>query len=368
MNPIVTFQSLLRNPGPGMSEEMNHAGREAPGERLVMYRRRPQMVSSILVMKFDHRGDFELARPALSSLRKAFPVAKVFGAVGEWTMNTAIESGLFDEVFSCDFFFAEGGVAETPEAAARAIQIKLVERGQPHVDLAVDMRLDWDTRWILELIPSSLKAGFGPASVFPFLDIALPFYNPTLYNRPQTFDYEIKGNRVKHSRNHKRGFRIKLSAFSRKFISASQRKSAAQKIRQYIWTRLENRGLPILELPVDFETQGFLELRGTEPFEPAQFLEVASSQRARRRVPLILEKIDESRREWRIGCQDTTYGLSKFLNLRVDPGPTTDMKVTIRRKRGGDGPHQRDAYVAIVAVIENQLKETGVQRSIALEP
>lgn len=163
----------------------------------------------ILVLKLDHLGDFIIALPSLGRLREAFPTAFIRLVVGSWNQGAAEAAGLVDEVRTYDYF---------PQNAAgwdgRPVEPR--EHFQAAVagpfDLAIDLRMDDDTRMLLTRVDAGLRAGVGAPARFPFLDIALP---PEHEDRGQgsdpagrTIALDRFSSRmpVKHAFHHETGF------------------------------------------------------------------------------------------------------------------------------------------------------------------
>jgi ADP-heptose:LPS heptosyltransferase len=125
----------------------------------------------ILVLKLDHLGDFIIGRPALQSLRKLFPKAHIRLICGSWNVLAAQASSLVDEVRSYDFF---------PEQAQRwdgrpVEDIAVFDAAAVgRFDLAIDLRVDGDTRGFLKRVDADLRCGIGSRQAFSFLDIGLP--------------------------------------------------------------------------------------------------------------------------------------------------------------------------------------------------
>ena len=144
-------------------------------EPLRTIRTSPGLVNSILVLKVDHYGDFILATPALKELRQAYPNAKLTLACGPWNYGAAKELGIFDDIVLSDFF------KENPESHNEQFSFRLTDRkaqfrelfNERSFDLAIDMRIDDDTRELLAEVKAGQRAGFGSKTRFPFLDIAL---------------------------------------------------------------------------------------------------------------------------------------------------------------------------------------------------
>ena len=132
-------------------------------------------VGRIVVLKLDHFGDFIIALPALRALREAFPGATIRLVCGRWNQLRAARCGLVDEVRCFDFF------AERPHLLAPADTTEFPDpldvfdaAADGRHDLAIDLRVDEDTRPLLCRIDARLRCGVGSSHRFPWLDIALP--------------------------------------------------------------------------------------------------------------------------------------------------------------------------------------------------
>jgi SAM-dependent methyltransferase len=139
---------------------------------------------SIIAFKMDHLGDFILATPALANLRQSFPDAQITFVCGAWNANAARDLGIFDEVIAFSLFERNAALNEVTPIRERLKSFEALVAGRTF-DLAIDFRVDPDTRVVLEHVEARMRAGIGTKRQFPFLDIALPFISPTLANRPQ---------------------------------------------------------------------------------------------------------------------------------------------------------------------------------------
>ncbi|UAK24993.1 glycosyltransferase family 9 protein [Sphingomonas nostoxanthinifaciens] len=125
----------------------------------------------ILVMKLDHLGDFMMADAAIRRLRAHFPNAHLSILVGSWNATTARDQGLFDAVIPFDAFPRDASERGSDIQGARLLLERLVTA---HYDLAIDLRVETDTRPLLESVRATCRAGIGLKAQIPFLDIALP--------------------------------------------------------------------------------------------------------------------------------------------------------------------------------------------------
>jgi hypothetical protein len=143
-----------------------------PSGRTRAERRIPLPVVRVLVLKLDHLGDFIMGLPAMERLRGHFPSAHLTLVCGSWNVAMAQGLGLFDAVVAFDVF--------TPDAAADEasnqdrLMLKLRETIKGFHDLAIDLRVDDDTRPYLTAVAASFRAGIGTGSRFAFLDVFLP--------------------------------------------------------------------------------------------------------------------------------------------------------------------------------------------------
>jgi hypothetical protein len=122
---------------------------------------------TILVLKLDHRGDLVTCLPALAMLKQWVPDSHVVLVVSSWNEEHARKLDMIDQVLVYDFF-SEDGKSKT--AAANFLSI--LPPGQSY-DMAIDLRLDNDTRFLLEAVPAEIKCGFSDGYDNPFLDLKL---------------------------------------------------------------------------------------------------------------------------------------------------------------------------------------------------
>jgi glycosyltransferase involved in cell wall biosynthesis/ADP-heptose:LPS heptosyltransferase len=125
----------------------------------------------ILLVKLDHMGDFLLAQPAISRLKSRYPNADIDIIVGTWNAALAERLGIFRNIFKFDFFSKESAEApERREAEFKALLAKL-----EHYDVAIDMRRQPDTRFVVAKASADLKIGYetGDVRVDSELHIAL---------------------------------------------------------------------------------------------------------------------------------------------------------------------------------------------------
>jgi ADP-heptose:LPS heptosyltransferase len=125
----------------------------------------------LLVLKLDHYGDFLIGLPALKKLRQAFPTDHVTLVCGSWNIGLAKEVGIADEVQAYDFF-PENAATWNGEPFEGLQRFREICRGG--FDIALDLRVDDDTRFLLGHVEATTKCGIGTRARHPFLDIVLP--------------------------------------------------------------------------------------------------------------------------------------------------------------------------------------------------
>jgi ADP-heptose:LPS heptosyltransferase len=125
----------------------------------------------LLVLKLDHYGDFLIGLPALQRLRQAFPADHITLVCGSWNVPLARRLGVADEVHAYDFF-PENGALWNGKAFENIQRFREICR-EPF-DIAVDLRVDEDTRFLLKHVEAATKCGIGSRARNPFLDILLP--------------------------------------------------------------------------------------------------------------------------------------------------------------------------------------------------
>ncbi len=111
---------------------------------------------TILAQKLDHQGDFLLALPALAKLRARYPDARLDALVGSWNRDAAETSGLFDTVYTLDYFRSKSSV----RASIGADEIEALRLRMPYYDYAIDLRRQSETRFILVGINASQYFGY----------------------------------------------------------------------------------------------------------------------------------------------------------------------------------------------------------------
>ena len=170
---ISTRHPSLPAPPHGGDAERSDIALKDNSERVAVYdyvSRGPSR-RRILVMKLDHHGDFLIGLPALKRLRAVFPGDHITLICGSWNAPTARNAGIVDEIRTYDYF---------PENAqnwdGRAIEdtSRFREACKGLFDIAIDLRVDEDTRPLLCHVDAALRCGIGSRRTFDYLNVALP--------------------------------------------------------------------------------------------------------------------------------------------------------------------------------------------------
>ena len=125
----------------------------------------------ILALKLDHLGDFIMGLPALEQLRAIFPTSHITLVVGSWNFDLARRANVADEILTFDVFPRNSSEESVDVPGKTSMFEKLITKAY---DIAIDLRVDPDTRHLLQSVRSGLRVGMGTRNQFPFLDIFLP--------------------------------------------------------------------------------------------------------------------------------------------------------------------------------------------------
>jgi ADP-heptose:LPS heptosyltransferase len=109
--------------------------------------------------------------PALQRLRRTFPADQITLVCGSWNVELARRLGVADEVRTYDFF-PENGALWAGQPFEGLARLREVCNGG--FDIAIDLRVDEDTRFLLEHVKAATRCGIGLRARYPFLDIVLP--------------------------------------------------------------------------------------------------------------------------------------------------------------------------------------------------
>lgn len=140
-------------------------------------------VRSILVVKGDHIGDLVLSLNSIEKLKNHFKNAKLTLICNECNKDIAISTGLFHAIVNAPIDLNRFGPTKQGLIETLEIIKKL-----PTYDIAIDLKVEGVTRFILKAVNSKLKAGFyckemknmGNAIVLPFVDLDTTLHNHEL--------------------------------------------------------------------------------------------------------------------------------------------------------------------------------------------
>jgi ADP-heptose:LPS heptosyltransferase len=132
----------------------------------------PRAALKILVIKLDHLGDFLIGLPALQQLRSVFSESHVTLICGSWNAAIARGLGAADEVRCFDYF--PENAQDWDGQIAKKVVAGFREACAGTFDIAIDLRVDEDTRPLLRHVEASLRCGIGSRLQHPYLDVILP--------------------------------------------------------------------------------------------------------------------------------------------------------------------------------------------------
>lgn len=127
-------------------------------------------IATAILFKLDHVGDFVLAVDAILAFRARFPAADLTLVCAPWNLPVARALGVFGDIVTIAFFDerAEGGRHEFDASFAAALPKR-------HFDLAVDLRIDPDTRVFLDHVSATHTCGYESTFNRKPLTLTLPW-------------------------------------------------------------------------------------------------------------------------------------------------------------------------------------------------
>lgn len=143
-------------------------------------------VRSILVLKVDHIGDLLLALPAIATLRRSWPDAAMTLMCGPWNVPVARALGVFDRIVAVDFL--QGRADATRSRVFDPSGIEAAALGA--FDLAVDLRVDEDSRPLLGHVEARFKAGYFSRLQPDDMALVLPLEAAGSPRRPGVHDHQ----------------------------------------------------------------------------------------------------------------------------------------------------------------------------------
>jgi len=126
----------------------------------------------ILLIKLDHMGDFVLSIPAITKIRARYPYASIDIVVGSWNAEIAASLKVFDKIHAFDYFKKKSSeLPSTTKLEFVEVLGKLSE-----YDIAIDLRRQHETRFLLVETRAKLKVGYDTydPAINAGLDIGLP--------------------------------------------------------------------------------------------------------------------------------------------------------------------------------------------------
>jgi len=210
---------------------------------------------AILVLMLDHGEDPVGARGAVLRLRSLFPNSRITLVCGSKNLFIANLFKLGDEIVAFDFFNVRTGrrAASRPDLYDRFAALI----GDTY-DLAVDLRVEDDTRFLLGAARSALKCGIGARWRLPFLDIILP--------GPEELDERAVGTtmtrigtqhfKTRTAQLHPFVYSIDLSSPQPHAVYGPYAKLASGSYGVTFWFAVEGLGDQTIESPIIFEIVG----------------------------------------------------------------------------------------------------------------
>ena len=129
-------------------------------------------IKRILIMKTDHIGDFVFALPAFAALRAAFQNAHITLLCGAWNEDMARTSDLFDAIICTNLY-----QQRVKDGTQVVMDEKLYQLSQMTTfDIAVDLKYEPDTRFLLGLVSARFKAGFHSPLMPDDMQLVVPLF------------------------------------------------------------------------------------------------------------------------------------------------------------------------------------------------
>ncbi|MDQ0022635.1 glycosyltransferase involved in cell wall biosynthesis/ADP-heptose:LPS heptosyltransferase [Variovorax paradoxus] len=110
----------------------------------------------ILLLKLDHFGDLILAAPAIAKLKARYPHASIDIVVGSWNVELAGHFPFFDRIHSLDYFKRKSA----SQASIESDELDSFFAQLGDYDIAIDLRRQGDTRFVLQGVRARLKVGY----------------------------------------------------------------------------------------------------------------------------------------------------------------------------------------------------------------
>ena len=119
-------------------------------------------------------GDLILTIPAITKLKARYPYASIDIIVGSWNVAIASSLNIFDNIYVYDYFKMKSLLS--PSVADSKLDKLLEELGD--YDIAIDLRRQVDTRFLLTKINAKLRVGYETFDneVNSWIDISIRSY------------------------------------------------------------------------------------------------------------------------------------------------------------------------------------------------
>ncbi len=143
-------------------------------------------VRRLLLLKVDHIGDLLLALPAIATLRRCWPDAEITLMCGPWNVPVARGLGVFDRIVAVDFFQGRADASRARVFDASGIEAA----GLGAFDLAIDLRVDEDSRLLLRHVEARFKAGYFSRLMPDDMALVLPLEQAGSPRRPGVLDHQ----------------------------------------------------------------------------------------------------------------------------------------------------------------------------------
>jgi len=103
----------------------------------------PQTINSVLLIRLDHLGDVLLTTPAIKSLKRQFPQARITMVVKEWSFEVVRNNPHIDKIVIFNPFWTIPKREETNIAGVAGISRLVRTLRREHFDLSIDFKGDF---------------------------------------------------------------------------------------------------------------------------------------------------------------------------------------------------------------------------------
>jgi len=117
----------------------------------------PQTINSVLLIRLDHLGDVLLTTPAIKSLKRQFPQARITMVVKEWSFEVVRNNPHIDKIVIFNPFWTIPKREETNIAGVAGISRLVRTLRREHFDLSIDFKGDFPYKLRIHEIDKNLK-------------------------------------------------------------------------------------------------------------------------------------------------------------------------------------------------------------------